>query len=53
VAEQVTRPALPGWAAPLLGEGSVWCDEAGDYIDIHDPSRVVLRPLGDAPGPCA
>jgi hypothetical protein len=53
VAEFATGPKLPAWAAPLIGEWVVWCDQAGDYIEADDPARVVVRPLGDRPGPFA
>jgi hypothetical protein len=53
VAEFAKGPSLPAWAAPLLGEWAVWCDQVGDYIEADDPARIVVRPLGERPGPFA
>jgi hypothetical protein len=34
---------LPDELERLLGE-LVWCDEAGDWIELEDPARVFLVP---------
>jgi hypothetical protein len=41
---------FPPELARLLGD-LVWCDQAGDYVKLADPTRVVLtpRPLAEPP----
>jgi len=37
----------PGTLADLLHD-LIWCGEAGDYIEVADPARVLVTPWADA-----
>jgi hypothetical protein len=43
VAELYPGGELPRALSSLLND-LVWCDEAGEYVEIADPERVVLTP---------
>jgi hypothetical protein len=43
VAELYRTDELPPSLARLLRD-LVWCDQAGEYIEMGDPARVILSP---------
>ena len=43
MAELYPAGDLPPGLARLLGD-LLWCDRAGEYIEIADPARLVLTP---------